>query len=166
MIQLTTDMRSDPKVALGALWIGDSDDEQATIILKHNHIGAVLNVANDLRSTQSCEVGLEVAQVGLIDGPGNEPIMYCAAVLALRALLRKHNTLVFCHTGRRSAAVAIMYHAVCHNGGWPGDWEPTWDGWLKVLEKQAVARLPAPHYAHKLAFEGMKRRVVAALIKD
>ncbi len=165
MIQLTEDLRKDKRIALGAIWVGNSGDERRTN-MKELGIGAILNVAQDLVHEHNWMDELEVMHIGIIDGPGNEPVLYCAAVLGLRALLRRHNVLVCCHDGGRSVAVIIMYFAACHISGWPGDWQAGWNEWLGNLQKRATQQLPIPHLAHKAAFDKMKRSILTNLIKD
>lgn len=88
------------------VWVGNSDDGY----LKTNReITALLNVASDL-SGRVCWPAVEYAQVGLEDGPGNEVVEYCAAILALVALTRRHDAiLVYDHAGSRALAVGVMY---------------------------------------------------------
>lgn len=91
------------------LVIGESADVEHGDLGKHG-ITAVLNVASDLPKHKKCGDGMEYAQVGLVDGPGNEVGDYCAAVLALSSLVRRHSrVLVYDHDGARSLVVGMMY---------------------------------------------------------
>lgn len=91
------------------LWIGNSDDEQGAGD-EPSPVDAVLNVAVDLQPTCSWSDGLDYHHVGLVDGPGNPPYLYCAAVLVLIALLKgNHHVLVCCHTMSRSLAIVAAY---------------------------------------------------------
>lgn len=144
MIRLTDDKRKVGGVALGAIWIGNSGDEAADYF-DTAYIGAVLNVAQDMTGTKFWEHGVEVMHVGLIDGPGNEIGTYCAAVLALHALLKRHNTLVCCHTGGRALAVAIMYLKA--------QGERHWDSLIQVLQERVEDDLPVPNYIHREVFD-------------
>lgn len=143
MIRLTEDSREVPGVSLGAIWIGDSADEQIFHVETTN-IGAILNVAQDMDSTRGWWHGIEAMHVGLIDGVGNEMAAYYSCVLALHALLKRHNTLVCCHTGTRALTVAMMYL----NVGTRRDW----DSWLAILSEKVDWPLPAPCEEHKQAF--------------
>lgn len=125
------------------LYIGGATD---TIEVDQRRIGAILNVAQDLRSGIGWP-DFEYMQVGLIDGPGNSVCAYSAAVLALNTLTSKYGTLVFCHEGGRSTAVSIMYMEFLFNRGW--------DRWVEMLSERAGIDLPVPHKAHRAAFDKM-----------
>jgi hypothetical protein len=130
------------------IWIGDSADS----ILRVN---AVLNVAQDLRGAVGWP-DVEYMQVGLIDGPGNPLTTYYAAVLALSTLVKRHRrTLVCCHTGGRSLAVAMMYL----NTTAGHDWE----GLLGLLRERVDVGLPVPHGAHKVAFGMIDWKLLARI---
>ena len=141
----------------GRLWIGDSADESVAYYASEK-IEGVLNVAQDLQPTCGWSRGLDYMHVGLIDGPGNSPAAYHAAVLALVALLRRCRTLVCCHTGGRSLTVALMY---LHLTGGRG-----WDGNLDVLRERVDGEFPAPHEVHRAAFDGMNWRLLASCLGD
>lgn len=143
MIQLLEDRRRVGGIALGGLWIGNAVDERCADRVVFN-IGGVLNVAQDLVATQSWWSGIEYMQVGLVDGPGNEPAVYASAVLALHALLRRHNTLVCCHGGGRSLAVAVMYMNVSV--------DRSWGRWMELLSERVDTDLPEVNEVHKEAF--------------
>lgn len=135
------------------LWIGNSSDGGNLEALK---VGAILNVACDLR----IEVGwpeFEYMQVGLIDGPGNPQSTYYSAILALHSLLKRHKTLVCCHSGGRSLAVSVMYLEL---------YESTrgWESWIALLEERACISLPVSHLEHRVAFDKMNRRSMSKLI--
>ena len=138
------------------LWIGDSADEEHGD-LTIDHIGAVLNVAQDLQGTVGWANGVEYAQVGLIDGPGNTLEGYYAAVLALASLVRRHKVLVFDHTGGRVLAVSLMYLNLTARWGW--------DGWMKILSERVEGELPKSNQVHKDAFNKLNWRVLATAIE-
>lgn len=136
------------------LWIGERRDEQAD--LASFGITATLNVAHDLQGLRGWGAGIEASQIGLIDGPGNPPSAYIAAVMALSLLRLRHEVLVYCHTGLRSLAVAIMYLDTLAGRGW--------DGWLKILEERIGDDLPPTHPAHREAYEKIDWKAVSKLI--
>lgn len=124
------------------LFVGSSRDE------KHADLAATgitntLNVAQDLEGTRGWSRGVESMQVGLIDGPGNTMAAYHAAVLALAALQKRGKTLIYCHTGGRSLAVAMMYINLTGRIGW--------DTLLDLFREREID-LPALHEAHAIAF--------------
>lgn len=137
------------------LWVGGANDWGNAKVLG---IEAMLNVAQDLRG----HVGwpeVEYMQVGLIDGPGNPTVAYCAAVTALDVLLRHHKTLVCCHGGSRSVAVALMYlEAKVGKRGW--------GGWLDLLRERVEIDLPMPHDAHRSAFDKIDWQALRKLLGD
>jgi hypothetical protein len=137
------------------LWIGDSADEVYADLVD---IGAVLNVAQDLQGTRGWMDGVEYMQVGLIDGPGNVPAAYHAAVLALAALLKRNRTLVCCHTGGRALAVSLMWLHLTSGRGW--------DSWLAILCERVEGELPIPHEAHKEAFNRMNWRLLSSVLGE
>lgn len=137
------------------LWIGNSLDSRNILGVKK--LGAILNVAQDLTEAIGWPV-VEYMQVGLIDGPGNPLSAYYAAVLALDSLLKRHKTLICCHSGSRSMAVSIMYMEVSFKRGW--------DDWVEILNEKAGIELPVSHDAHKLAFERMNWRLLAKAVED
>lgn len=142
MIRLTDD-----------LWIGDSGDGFNARAL---NVDAVLNVARDLRGMVGHPT-IEYAQVGLVDGPGNTHAAYCAAVLTLASLIERYEVMVYCHTGSRSMAVALMYlNATARRG---------WDGWMELLGERVDIPLPVPHEAHRAAFDKINWRVLAKLLE-
>lgn len=136
------------------IWIGDAT---AWRNAKLFNIGAVLNVAQDLR----CDCGwpdVEYAQVGLVDGPGNLLCMYRAAALALMSLVERHNTLVCCHGGSRSMAVVLMYLGMVSGR--------KWDDLLDLLRERADIDLPIPHPAHKEAFDKIDWRLLMSTMEN
>lgn len=136
--RLTDDRRTVEGVKLGGIWIGDSTAETKA------HVSAILNVAQDLAPTRGW-AKVEVMHVGLIDGPGNEIAAYCSAVLALHALLKKHNVLVCCHSGGRALAVVLMH--LCLTSG------RSWENWLIALQERIDGALPEVNSAHRDAFD-------------
>lgn len=139
------------------LWIGIAPDEALADLAKLD-IKAILNVAQDLQATRGWYCGVEYAQVGLIDGPGNPPAAYHAAVLALVMLLKRGRVMVCCHGGSRSFAVALMYLNLTAGRGW--------DGWLEVLRERVDDELPVPNEVHRLAFNRMNWRLLASVTGD
>lgn len=134
------------------LWVGDSSVTAREV--RTHKIKALLNVAQDLRG----EMGwpdTEYMQVGLIDGPGNPIQVYCAAALSLWTLAKRHRTLVFCHTGGRSLAVAVMYMNVAAGH--------SWDGIMSLLAESVDTELPVPHEAHMAAFDKMDWQLLRRL---
>jgi hypothetical protein len=139
------------------LWIGDSADEERADLAAAK-IGVVLNVAQDLHGTRGWLYGIEYAQVGLIDGPGNPLAAYHAAVLALAVLLKRGRVLLCCHTGGRALAVAIMYLHLTSGRGW--------DSWLASLRERVDSDLPELHEAHRAAFDRMNWQLLTSAMGD
>lgn len=134
------------------IFVGNSHDEKHAQLKEDS---AVLNVAFDKAATRGWGTGIEYAQVGLVDGPGNELGNYVAAVLSLSFLLkRRKDVLVCCHKGQsRSVAVVMMYlHLV--NGQ---DWATLLERIKKLGTKLQV---PNPHEAHRFAFESIDWDIV------
>lgn len=152
------------------IWVGDSDDAIHSD-LSVNKITAILNVAQDLQvEGQGWGEGIEYAQVGLIDGPGNIQSIYCAAVLTLHTLVGRHkHMLVACHDGGRSLAVVLMYlilkkgktseHPTILN-----HWT-TWDNMLLDLYKLGKhTQLPSVNDSHKEAFDKLPLSLLESLL--
>lgn len=135
------------------IWIGNSATRWRDY--RNLRIKGVLNVAQDLRGIVGWP-DVEYMQVGLIDGPGNLISTYCAAVLSLAALVRHHRTLVFCHTGSRSMAVAAMY--LNESAG------RNWDDLMMLLGERVDEELPKPHPAHHEAFDRMNWSLLRTLM--
>ena len=144
ILKLLDDRREVLGVSLGGLWIGNSESEMQA------PGGAVLNVAQDLPSYRGWP-STEAMHVGLIDGPGNEISAYCAAVLALDALLHRHNVLVHCHTGGRSLAVVLLY--LCATS------DRSWVSWLGALEERVDSELPPVNRIHQDVIPEVLRRL-------
>ena len=146
------------------LWIGNSHDVEHGDL---SSVDAILNVACDLRDTVWRDDGLEYVQIGLIDGPGNEMIVYHAAVLMLVALHRHGSVLVYCHTGSRAISVAIMYLELTYPSGTsaPHICGCGWDGWLERVHRILGDGMLALHDAHRIAFEGINWRLLEAGIQ-
>lgn len=149
MIQLVEDRRKVSGISVGGIWIGDSADESHAD-LDTEDIGAILNVAQDMPSTRGWYHGIEEMHVGLIDGPGNETSTYWAAVLALFALLRRHNTLVCCHSGGRALAVVIMFQEFAKTP--TKRRSRTWHEWVTLLSEKTGQPLPEVNPIHVEAF--------------
>ena len=140
------------------LWIGLAVGPEYSN-LSASGIDAVLNTAQDLQSVIGWDDGIDYMQVGLIDGPGNTLSAYYAAVLALAALLKRHeNVLVCCHEGGRSLAVAIMYLQTVFAHGW--------DVWINLLRERVDTDLPTPNSAHKVAFGRMNWDLLKRAMED
>lgn len=137
------------------IWIGNSVDEMHADLVTR-HIGAILNVSHDLHATRGWANGIEYAQIGLVDGPGNRLSMYCSAILVLDALLDKYESvLVAGHHSSRALAVVIMY-LILKEGR--GSEHPSqmhrWGTWSSVLDRlrdKSSSVLDEPHEAHKEA---------------
>lgn len=137
------------------IWIGDSSTKLRDI--RSAKIGGVMNTAIDLKSSVGWPE-VEYAQVGIIDGPGNPPSAYCAAVLALTALVSRHRTVVYCHTGGRSLAVVMMYINMTV------PYAPIrWDDMMSILSERTDAGLPPVHEAHRSAFEEINWRQLVGI---
>lgn len=147
------------------VWIGASS---CLVNVRAAGIGGVLNVAVDLNGEQGWP-DVEYAQVGLVDGPGNETTDYCAALLALVALVRRHeNILVYDHNGGRALAVGLMYLSLMESKRVV---HPTFMGcrlgWGQVLDVVRIYTgmpLPSPHTAHAKAFEKIPFGLLEAFI--
>lgn len=154
MIRITEDRLKVGGVALGAIYVGNSTDEQTA------EVTSILNVAQDLISTRGWDDGIESMHVGLIDGPGNELSTYCSAVLALHALLRRHNVLVCCHTGGRAIMVAMMY---LHVSNYLQD--RGWCDWWYILQERIEEPLPTPNQVHIEAFDKIDWKLLSKLMR-
>jgi hypothetical protein len=140
------------------LWLGNSHDAEHSD-LKAPGIGALLNVAHDLEGKRGWHDGVEYAQCGLVDGPGNTMASYHAAVLKLLGLTYGgRKALVYCHEGRsQSVAVAIMALQCETRHGW--------DGWLKIIcnKKDEVV---TPHAEHRRAFNKLNWRLLTSVLES
>lgn len=146
-------IRIDEKV-----WIGNSDDGCLKLDSSggtHDKISAVLNVAQDLKGRVYWPT-VEYAQVGLIDGPGNEVVAYSAAIATLVTLTRRHDgVLVYDHSGGRALAVVIMYLSLIEGKVAERiDFlrRRSWDELMVVVGARSNKKLPRPHPAHREAF--------------
>lgn len=136
------------------LYVGLADDSYK-YDLPSMGVGAVLVVASDLDIIPAHK-GIEIAKVGLVDGPGNPTSAYCAAVLAVRALAIRHRrVLVLCHGGSRSLAIAVMYHNLFA--------KRSWAGWLQLLAERVDVNLPQVNDAHQIAFDVVNWRMLTTL---
>jgi hypothetical protein len=136
------------------LIVGSSFDE-------HNaKVDAILNVAKDLLPTRDWGAGIEYVHIGLVDGPGNLPEYYYAAVMALFGLLKNdRKVLVCCHDGfGRSMAVVVMYLNATNGMGW--------DTLLSMIQEGCEDGIPKPRAEHKKAFENMNWRLLAKVVND
>lgn len=149
------------------IWIGDSDD-QYKLLKSEGGPTAAMNVAQDLHGIVGWGYGVEYAQVGLVDGPGNLGCAYAAALLTLCALLDRHEqVLVYCHDGGRAMAVVVM-HLILKRGKVSA--HPTflnhWAAWGKMVEelqRKLDRVLPEPHDAHREAFEKLPLSLIEGL---
>ena len=91
------------------IYIGNSFDA-ATVTPEI--VEASLNVAIDLDVVNPNKIKLY--KVGMVDGPGNDPGVFIAAILCLDGMARKYNKiLVHCHEGKsRSVIVASTYLSI------------------------------------------------------
>lgn len=120
-------------------------------------VGALLNVAQDLCGLCGWPV-FEYAQVGLIDGPGNPPSAYVAAVLTLAALVERRTVLVYCHGGSRSVAVVAAY--TCMQSG------RDWGDVMELLRERADVDLPLVNPAHHEAIRGINWYSIKAIMEN
>lgn len=132
------------------LWIGCSHDVER-IWESSVKFGATLNVAHDLRDPVPYP-NIEHAQVGLVDGPGNELADYCASVICLKMLLRRYErVLVYDHNGTRALVVATMYLTLVG-----GQRRPDVSGWSRwPTWKESVRLTREVHKAHVQAHDSM-----------
>ena len=150
------------------IWIGGSTDEMS-IEVTRLRITGLLNVAQDLQGMRGWGYYIDYAQTGLIDGPGNPPSAYCAAILMLHTLIDRHDrVMVFCHNGGRSLAVATMYliikrGKVSDHPTFLNYWTP-WDKMLDELAKTAEQPLPEPHRAHRRGFDKLPLALLESLV--
>lgn len=145
---------------LDKIWIGNSADCHPAGASGLHRIGihGVLNVAYDLPSRASVgRPDFAYHHVGLLDGPGNEIVDYYAAVLILESLARAGNTLVCCHSGSRSLAVALIYQNVtfCR----------TWNECLEMIKERTDFDLPDCHEAHQEAFKKINWKALGVLMR-
>lgn len=153
------------------IWIGGSGSWEKAATDIPEPIDSVLNVAQDLY----VEVGwpdVEYAHVGLIDGPGNPPSAYCAAILVMHTLLVGRGAgkrlLVFCHDGSRSLAVVAMYHILKRgktstHPTFLNYWTP-WDRMLETLQYEASGELSKIHPSHREAFDKLPLSLLENMI--
>ena len=89
------------------LAIGTAED---ALQVSRNHFDATLNVAIDLDFQEEFKWR---HKIGLLDGPGNDPLTFMAAVIMLHSLLRQgKRVLLHCHAGTsRSVMVGATYTA-------------------------------------------------------
>lgn len=117
-------------------------------------IKSLLNVARDLKCSRRSN-SVEYAQVGLVDGPGNSLVSYCAAVLALADLHQRGKVLVYDHDGARAYVVGLMYLNA--------KFQQPWEQWITIMDERDV--VVNPHHAHKTAFEQIDWKALSRLIK-
>jgi hypothetical protein len=101
--------------------IGNSCDARAP-----KGVDATINVAVDLHISEDFEWR---HKVGLIDGPGNHPQTFMAAVLLLDALMEEgKKVLVHCHAGRSRSVMVISTWLAWREGR-------SFDVTLKAIQK-------------------------------
>ncbi len=135
-----------------------------------NDIEGVLCVAQDMNIGSKWVKGVEYAQVGLVDGPGNTIAGYSSAVLTLATLLARHKkVMVCCHDGAsRSIAVAVMYlilktGKVSTHPTFFNYWK-TWDKMIcEIYEKPGPTFLKV-HLAHREACDRMPFGILEELV--
>jgi protein-tyrosine phosphatase len=82
--------------------IGNSQD---SIRADNNQFDAVLNVAIDFDLMDGFKWR---HKVGLLDGPGNDPLMFASAVILLHSLVRRgKKVLVHCHEGKSRSVMVV-----------------------------------------------------------
>ena len=144
--------------------IGNSDDGY---LREDRDISAVLNVAQDLGGTL-CWPDVEYAQVGLVDGPGNEVAAYAAAVMTLVALTRRHDlALVYDHSGSRALAIGVMYLSLIEGKITERiDYmrRREWDEIVSGIQKRSEKPLPQVHSAHVKVFNKIPFGILEALL--
>ena len=153
------------------VWIGDSDDGKYTDLVEPV-VGAVLCVAQDLTPPNTrLWPTTEYAHVGLIDGPGNLPCAYIAAIVTLHLLLDRHPAvLVYCHGGGRALAVTLMYTIlrrgkVSDHSTILNHWTP-FDVALQYLRTSLgpSCYLPDVHPSHVEAFDKLPLSLLEVLV--
>lgn len=146
---------------LDKLWVSDSDG------IHKVESGGLLNVAHDLKGIKFWPK-VEYAQIGLINGPGNEVSDYCSAILFLKGMLRRHDkVIVYDHNGSIGFAVVVMYlnliegqHRPEHNS-W-SRWL-TWEEKTEIIYKRLEIGRVAVHEAHIEAFNKIKWSLLEVL---
>lgn len=160
------------------IWVGSSSDEENLHRYYKNYksdmgkdldISAVLNVAVDMPRKQY-RLDIEYAQVGLVDGPGNLRSAYCASLLMLSTLLKRHKSvMVCCHDGKsRSIAVVVMYLTlkggrVSSHPTFLNHWK-SWDVIIKEIEIYCGNKIDDPHESHKEAWDNLPLGILEQLI--
>lgn len=90
--------------------IGDSQDAKNAI---NENFDAALNVAIDLDikdppQDDSAKIRIKRHKVGLIDGRGNNPLTFAAAILLLHSLTQSNKLiLVHCHAGQSRSVMVV-----------------------------------------------------------
>lgn len=149
------------------IWIGNSDDGYLTE--DNIKVGAVLNVARDLPG-ESEWPDVEYAQVGLIDGPGNEVKDYCAAVIVLASMVKRHkDVMVYDHEGKRSFVVGLMYLCLTRSErNINRTFMSCFRSWESMVEEYytglVAENIPPVCKSHKEAFDRMPFGVLEALL--
>jgi len=157
------------------LWVGDSHSLK---LAQSVNVNAIFNVAHDL-SQFGCDSstrplmmklasrGVKYIHMGLINGPGNEVIDYCAVVLFLKGMMQRYKSvLVYDHDGGLALVVGAMYTNLVE--GQQRLTPSTWSHWLTwdecVADYSALScKLPKVHEVHIEIFNRMPWGVLAVL---
>ena len=148
----------------GVIIAGDSDDSYSFVKMQ---VGGVLNVSHDLCGFKECNYPeIEYMQVGLIDGPGNEVIGYCSAILSLVVLARRHKLVgVYNHGGGMAFAVSAMYLNLV-SGKFRAD-STKWSHWMTWNERiKEIGEIPTfdIHTVHIEAFSKIPYGLMEAFL--
>lgn len=140
------------------LWLGNSKDA-TDADLKKAKINAIFNVANDLQGRRGWTDGITYSQCGLVDGPGNSPAAYHAAILQLAALIDNgKSVLVHGHMGYSRSAFIVICHMHIHHG------RLGFDHWRNFIAGKHHLPDGMPHPAHRSAFDRLNWRLMAAVL--
>lgn len=128
------------------LYVGNSADAQADKVLKAEGIRAILNCAFDLHIKQDPALWMSTT-VGLVDGPGNNPMIYDLAADTLQFFLEAGGCVfVHCHEGKsRTIAVVLM---------WMLKYGKKWASFKEALDFVRAKREINLHPAHASFLKG------------
>ena len=140
------------------IWLGSSHDAEHAD-LKPDKITAILSCVHDLEGKRGWTDGVEFAQCGLVDGPGNTMAAYHAAVLRLAAfVLGGRKTLVHDHHGMSQAVFAVICVLQLLEG------RMGWDHWLNVIKDKQAILDGNPHEEHCKAFNRLNWRLLSSVL--
>lgn len=96
------------------IWIGSSRSASTAGLLDVHGIRNILNCAVDLPPELTWRGGFKHYHVGLVDGDGNHPALYAAAVSVLDAITADPGAkvLVHCHEGGSRSVFVVACHLV------------------------------------------------------